>query len=158
MPKIEAKLARTWFSDKRTLGVLELLADGAPAFSCYTCEDAVRGNGDAARVKEWKVQGQSAIPYGTYMCKFTHSPKYSKKAGKPVYMWELQNVPGFQGIRIHYGNTEDDTEGCILLGERIDSNYGRILDSRKAVEKFEAMLFKNGNNQLQISITRQEGA
>jgi len=152
MPKIEARLARTWFSDKRTLGVLELLADGEPAFSCYTCEDAVRGNGDAARVKEWKVQGQSAIPYGTYMCKFTPSPKYKRN------MWELQNVPGFQGIRIHAGNTEDDSEGCILLGERIDSNYGGILDSRKAVEKFEAMLAKSGNGQFQISIARQEGA
>ncbi|MDR2582046.1 MAG: DUF5675 family protein [Fibromonadaceae bacterium] len=149
MPKIEAKLTRTWFSDKRTLGVLELFAEGELAFSCYTCEDAVRGNGDPARVKEWKVQGQSAIPYGTYTCKFTHSQKYKRN------MWELQNVPGFQGIRIHSGNTEDDSEGCILLGERIDSNYGGILDSKKAVDKFEAMLAKSGNGQFQISITGQ---
>jgi len=77
-------------------------------FICFTLEDAVRE--DDRPVQEWKVAGQTAIPKGTYTISITHSNRFNKDL--PL----LNNVPGFEGIRIHPGNTDKDTEGCILVG------------------------------------------
>ena len=90
-----------------TCTIGSLYVDGA--FECYTCEDAQRGT-DSATVKEWKVAGQTAIPYGTYNVVITPSARF--KRDLPL----LENVPGFEGIRIHPGNTAEDTEGCLLVG------------------------------------------
>ena len=80
---------------------------------CYTLEDKDRNlfqDTPLAIIKEKKVYGQTAIPLGTYEVKITDS----KKFGKPMPL--VCNVPGFEGIRIHKGNTAADTEGCVLVG------------------------------------------
>ena len=68
---------------------------------CFTIEDPFR---------EQKVAGITRIPAGTYDLFLTFSPHFKRN------MWEIMDVPGFTGIRIHTGNTADDTEGCILVG------------------------------------------
>lgn len=57
-----------------------------------------------------KVPGQSAIPRGRYRVTLTLSRRFGK------IMPLLHDVPGFDGVRFHGGNTEANTEGCPLLG------------------------------------------
>ena len=85
-------------------------------FFAWTLEDVVREI-KGKPVKDWKVYGQTAIPYGVYTLDMTFSPKFQKVM--PLVM----AVPGFEGIRIHSGNTAEHSEGCILVGrQRVDKN------------------------------------
>lgn len=102
-----------------TLG--QLWVDGA--FECWSLEDQVR---HAA-----KVPGETAIPAGRYRVRMT----WSKRFG--CMMPLVEGVPGFEGIRIHPGNTAADTEGCILVGDRV-VDAGRIAESRVAYERLVA--------------------
>lgn len=97
---MEMVLARRPSANGWTLGVLSI--DGAD--ECFTCEDIVRAPGV-------KVRGETAIPPGRYRIAVTHSPRF----GRPLPL--LLDVPGFDGVRIHPGNTSKDTEGCILPGQ-----------------------------------------
>lgn len=93
-------LNRCWLTQKTTMGRL-LIED---VFFCYTLEDRYRPP------PEPKVRGQTCIPVGRYELKLTYSPRFK------VIMPLLLGVPDFVGVRIHTGNTEGDTEGCILVG------------------------------------------
>lgn len=77
-------------------------------FICFSLEDTVREI--SLPVERWKIPGQTAIPRGTYQVMITFSNRFQK------YLPELQDVPGFTGIRIHSGNTSEDTSGCVLVG------------------------------------------
>lgn len=109
-------LNRVQFDAACTIG--QLLVDGTP--ECYTLEDIVRPPGAP------KVFGQTAIPAGTYGVIVTFSPHFQREL--PL----LVNVPGFEGVRIHPGNTAADTEGCILVG--VDRLADSIGHSRIAFE------------------------
>ena len=85
----------------------ELSIDGA--WECFTLEDTVREK-DGEAVESWKIKGETAIPRGTYPVVITHSNRFKREL--PL----VQDVPGFEGVRIHPGNTSEDTEGCILVG------------------------------------------
>lgn len=98
---MDIKVIRTNFNEEATIG--EMYVNGI--FQCYTLEDVVRPAGAP------KVYGKTAIPEGTYKVKLTMSQRF--KYVLPL----LVDVPGFEGIRIHPGNTAADTEGCILVGQ-----------------------------------------
>lgn len=111
---MELRLDRFLMGERRTIG--HLLIDGEQF--CYTLEDRVRPEGE-------KVYGETAIPVGRYAIAMTYSPHF--KMVLPL----LKDVPGFEGIRIHAGNTEADTEGCILVGYNLAGDY--ISSSRLAL-------------------------
>jgi len=93
---------------------------------CYTLEDEFR---------EVKKRGDTRIPKGTYKVGKRFSPSKSPKTGHDM-LW-IKDVPGFQYILIHTGNTEDDTEGCLIVGTRIGKLNGKraVLDSKVAYNK-----------------------
>ena len=99
-------------------------------YFCDTIEDTVRDINKNGKFDngEKKVHSKTAIPYGTYEIKWTYSPRFKK------YTPQLMNVPSFDGIRIHAGNTSADTEGCLILGE--NKQVGKVLNSRTTINKF----------------------
>lgn len=82
--------------------------------------------------KRLKVKGMTAIPEGRYLMRFTYSPKFGKR------LFQLMDVPLFDGIRIHSGNSVKDTLGCILVGN--NTKVGRLENSRAVLFKLEMML------------------
>jgi hypothetical protein len=57
-------------------------------------------------------------------------------------MPEVHDVPGFSGVRIHSGNTAEDSHGCILLGR--NTQVGRVTNSSAICAEFERILEENG--------------
>ncbi len=102
---LELKLVRDPSANGCTIGRLSIGGE----HQCFTCEDVVRPTGR-------KVPGETAIPAGRYRIIVDRSERFSKAAGRDVFLPLLQNVPGFTGVRIHTGNWAKDTEGCILPG------------------------------------------
>lgn len=99
-------------------------------YFCDTIEDTVRDLNKNGKFDngEKKVHSKTAIPYGIYEIKWTYSPRFKK------YTPQLMNVPSFEGIRIHAGNTSADTEGCLILGK--NKQVGKVLNSRDTINKF----------------------
>lgn len=118
---MELLLERKYLKSNYTIGELYI----NNKFFCNTLEDCVRdinknGTFDCG---EFKIKGHTAIPYGKYEVNITYSPKF--KRDLPL----LLNVPFFEGIRIHRGNTHKDSSGCILVGE--NTKKGMVLNSTK---------------------------
>lgn len=123
---MEIVLNRIAKKDSYTIG--KLYIDGK--YVCDTCEDKDRGltdNMTVEEIKAKKVYGQTAIPTGTYTVSYTMSNKFKKM------MPLINDVKGFEGIRIHSGNTAADSLGCILLGE--NKAVGKVLNSRATCAK-----------------------
>lgn len=116
---MQLKLERVQLDSDVTLGALYV--DGQ--FECWVCEDTVREL-PGVPVAQWKVKGQTAIPFGMYDVDITMSNRF--KVPLPL----LLGVPGFEGIRIHPGNTAADTDGCLLPGkDRLAKSVGRSRDA-----------------------------
>ena len=119
---------RLYKTENSTIG--EMLVDGV--FECFTLEDKER---------PVKIKGETATPKGTYRVIINQSNRFKRLL--PL----LIDVPNFEGVRIHSGNSNHDTEGCILVGQTRNKNY--IGQSRKAFDK----LFKKMQAAKNITLT-----
>jgi len=120
---MKLELKRKALSETYTIGWL--FVDGMGF--CDTLEDKVRPDG----VKVW---GETAIPAGTYKVIITESARFKRRL--PL----LVNVPMFEGIRIHPGNTAVDTHGCILVG--VNSVKGKVTQSKATFNKLFTLMEK----------------
>jgi len=118
---MKLKLIRQPSSEKSTQGVLYL----DDVWECFTLEDVVR---------PVKIPKETAIPEGSYKVVLDYSNRYKR------IMPHILNVPNFEGIRIHAGNTMEDTEGCILVGR--GSERDKITQSRLAFNQLFEKLSK----------------
>jgi len=120
---MKLELKRKALRETYTIGRLYIDGDGF----CDTLEDKVRPDG----VKIW---GETAIPAGTYKVIITESARFKRRL--PL----LVDVPMFEGIRIHPGNTAVDTHGCILVG--VNSVKGKVTQSQSTFKKLFALMEK----------------
>lgn len=132
-----------------TLG--ELFIDGV--FECYTLEDEFRAV---------KVRGETRIPAGTYKVGLrtegsTHSQYSQRFADIHKGMLHVLNVPGFQWILIHIGNTEKDTDGCLLVGEDRDEEKMTLLRSTVAYRKMYPKVAEAVSNGVFITYEDSQG-
>ena len=151
---MELELRRIARRDTYTIG--RLYIDGE--YFCDTCEDKDRGLRQDLPVsvnQARKVRGQTAIPTGRYRVTLgVKSQKYSKKkqyAACNGYVPRLINVPAFDGILIHIGNTAADSEGCILVGR--NKKVGMVLESTNTFWQLYNRLQQADSRGEQIYIT-----
>lgn len=123
-------------------------------YFCDTLEDKDRdlyNTQSVQYINKTKVYGQTAIPKGTYtIITDVVSPKFKKRIWAKPYggcVPRLQNVPGFEGILIHPGNSDKDTYGCILVGE--NKEVGKVLNSQNTYHHLMNILLNDDD----ISIT-----
>ncbi len=131
---MKLQVIRTQFGKDATNGLLYI--DGI--FECYTLED---------QYQDVKVMHETCIPEGKYSIKFRKvggfHAKYSERYKNAHYgmLW-LQNVPGFEYILIHTGNTDEHTSGCLIVGDTqqdLDVSFnGMVGSSVKAYKKLYA--------------------
>lgn len=114
-------LERDTTNDDGTFG--RLIRAGKPI--AYTCEDPWLNN----------AVGESCIPKGVYLC-IPHDGTLYKG------VWRLKGVPGRKDILIHNGNTEDNTRGCILVGDSLGVVNGKpaVLNSKAVLKKLKQEL------------------
>lgn len=109
---MKLKLKRIFKGDKYTIGHLYI----NNIYFCDTLEDKVRN-----LPKEPKVYGETAIPAGIYEIDMnTVSPKFKNRSWAKKWggiVPRLKNVPYFDGVLIHVGNSSEDSLGCILIGD-----------------------------------------
>jgi hypothetical protein len=98
---------------------------------CYSLEDEIREI-PGRPVSEWKVPGKTAIPSGKRRLVLTKSQRFGK------VLPEILLVEGFSGVRIHAGNTQADTDGCILVGEEVHGDT--ITRSKEALLELMAAI------------------
>ena len=114
------ELYRFSSQNESTLGILYIVNDetNQKDFLCFTLEDQKREN---------KVYGETRIPKGTYQIEYRKEGGYHNKYSKRFPsihrgMLEVRGVPNFTHILLHCGNTDDDTDGCLLLGNVVSQN------------------------------------
>lgn len=139
---IKLRLERRYKGSKYTIGKLFINDE----YFCDTIEDIDRGLKSSMSIeyiKKKKVYAETAIPTGTYKIEMTYSNKFKRIL--PL----LVDVKGFSGIRIHRGNTEKDSSGCIVIGE--NKVKGRVINSTP----YEVVLVKRLLDEDDIEITIQ---
>ena len=141
---MELVLVRSTKTEQSTIS--ELYVNGA--YECFILEDVDRGLTHAmplSEIQAKKVHGKTAIPIGRYEIAITFSNRFKK------YLPLLLSVPGYDGIRIHPGNTAVDTEGCLLPGDT--RNPDMVLNSKKAFTAlFDKLQTASGKEKIFIDI------
>lgn len=128
---MKLRLERIFSGETYTVGKLYIDDN----YFCDTIEDTVRN-----LEKEQKVYGKTAIPAGVYAIELSMSQRFKR------VLPAILNVPHFTGIRIHSGNTAEDSHGCILVGKNTEK--GKVTSSRL----YEQDLVKRLQGQKNITI------
>lgn len=146
-------LDRKWKKEEYTIG--RLYVDGV--LLCNTLEDKDRGLSKEMPeniIRTRKVPGKTAVPTGTYALTIgIQSPKfkyYSQYDFCKGYLPRLCQVPGFDGVLIHIGNTAEDSSGCILVGE--NRKVGQVVNSTATFKKLYELLKRADQRGENISI------
>lgn len=140
---MEITVKRKFKGNNYTIGSLYI----DDKYFCDTLEDIDRGltdNMTDSYISTVKVVDQTAIPTGSYKVTITYSNRFQKLL--PL----INNVKGFSGIRIHSGNTKEDTSGCILVG--FNTEKGKVVNSRVTFNKLFNILRDTLNNGEQVEI------
>ncbi len=153
------KVSRYNFKPDWTIGKLLLLdKNGIYQLDGYTVEDEFR---------VVKVKGETSVPLGTYELGFRQSPKfsasflYSESLNKLIEPSELRlfptvkdfkshdliwvkNIPNFEYVLIHWGNTDDDTDGCLIVGSALGIINGQegVINSKKYYKELYCKVIK----------------
>ncbi len=130
-----------YVSDEDTT-LSRVFVDGS--FACFGLEDEYR---------EDKVPGKTRIPAGAYRVtlraegKMYHEFK-NRFPGFHKGMLHIRDVPGFEYVLIHIGNTDEDTRGCLLIGTQANNAPGNmsISNSKIAYELFYPMVVSAAEN------------
>ena len=129
---MELILKRIALRSEYTIG--KLYVDGE--YVCDAIEDTVRDLDKDGKFAngEVKIPGKTAIPYGRYEItmkvkspKYSNFSKYSWAKKYDGYLPRLLNVPHFDGVLIHVGNSALDSEACVLVGE--NKVVGKVINS-----------------------------
>lgn len=155
---MELTLKRIALRSEYTIG--KLYVDGE--YVCDTIEDTVRDLDKDGKFAngEVKIPGRTAIPYGRYEItmkvkspKYSNFTKYSWAKKYDGYLPRLLNVPHFDGVLIHVGNSALDSEACVLVGE--NKVVGKVINSvntfRKLMDEY-LVPAKKRNEQIYIDI------
>lgn len=151
------KLTLKRIAKRDTYTIGKLYIDGE--YFCDTLEDKDRGlkqSMSLSEIKAKKVYGKTAIPAGEYeVTLHMISPKYSKKQWYVKFcgakMPRLLNIPGYDGVLIHPGNTDVDTMGCLLVGK--NTVIGKVLESKDTFAKLYPILKAASDKGERITIT-----
>lgn len=154
---MELTLSRRYNTTTYTIG--SLMVNGT--YYCDTLEDRNRNLSSTMSLDEInkiKVKGETAIPYGKYKVtlgvkspKYSNFSKYKYAAFTQGYIPRLINVPGFEGILIHAGNSDGDTDGCILVGE--NKVKGKVINSQATWTNLYKLLKEADDRKETITIT-----
>ena len=146
---MEIVLKRRFKGLKYTIGSLFINDE----YFCDTIEDIDRyldSSMSLEDIKNIKVYGETAIPYGTYKIDMnTISPKFKDRIWAKPYggkLPRLLNVKGFDGVLIHVGNNEQDTLGCLIVGE--NKLKGKVINSTITFDTTKKNLFNITFNNL----------
>ena len=126
-------------------------------YVCDTLEDTDRGlkkTDGAAAIRKRKIHGATAIPAGTYNVTLqVKSPRFGARAQYAFCggrLPRLTDVPGFEGVLIHIGNTPKDTEGCILVGQ--NKVAGQVVNSTATFRKLYELLETDKTGKIEITV------
>lgn len=138
---MKLKLVRTVCGNRTTVG--QLYVNGI--FDCFILEDQDR---QLELHPEAKVYGETCIPRGTYKVIITYSNRFKREL--PL----LVDVPGFEGVRIHPGNSHVDTHGCLLPVTSVTPDGQTGINSRNAFhilyQKIEAALDSGDDVEIEV--------
>ena len=115
---MKLKVLRFSSQEDSTSGLLFLEKKSGLEFLCYTLEDEYRDS---------KVRGETRVPAGIYKVQLRQeggfNQRYSRKYSNiHKGMLHITDVPGFEYILIHVGNTDEHTAGCLLVGDSQENN------------------------------------
>jgi len=146
---MKLKVLRFSSQEDSTSGLLFIDGDLGLEFSCYTLEDERRS---------LKVRGETRVPAGTYQIKLRKEGGFHERYKKKYGAWHrgmlhVQDVPEFEYILIHTGNTDEHTAGCLLVGDSQENNIiikdgfiGKSNNAYKRIYPKIARAIEKGNN------------